>query len=291
MAKSTFDIYQAVTDRIIQQLEKGSIPWRKPWRGIPAINYISRKPYRGVNPLLLPFPGEYATFKQIKEKGGHVKKGEKGHMIVFYKPIAIIDKDTGEEKEIPYLRYSTVFHISQAEGIETKTEPVNLNPDIAPIQKASDILNDYITRSGVKLCYIEGSDRAYYSPGEDQIALPHIGQFSANEDYASVAFHEAAHSTGHHTRLNRDLGTASFGSKTYSQEELIAEISAAALMNIAGIELPETFENSAAYIQSWLARLQNDNKFIIKASSAAQKATDYILNPGADAAATEINEE
>jgi len=275
-------VYEMVTQRIIEQLEKGIIPWHKPWVGNSAINYKTRKPYRGINPILLPEGGEYLSFLQCKELGGNVKRGEKGHMIVFYKTLQVEDENNlGEQKDIPFLRYSKVFHITQCEGIESKTPPLNVNPDIVPIEKAQTIVDSYCKRVGVKVRHVLGSDRAYYALGSDEITLPDICQFTCAYEYASTSFHEAAHSTGHRSRLNRKVGASSFGSHVYSKEELCAEIASVMLMNKTGIELPETFDNSAAYIGSWLKKLKNDKTFIIAASSQAQKAADMILGVSA----------
>ena len=273
------NVYALVTNRIIEQLEKGVIPWRKPWKGNPAMNYITRKPYRGVNPMLLPYSGEYLTFLQAKQLGGHVKKGEKGNMVIFYKPIEVEadDTETGDNKTIPFLKYSVVFHLSQIEGIQSKLLPVALDDEIKPIETAQKIIDGYVARSGVHINHIIGSDKAYYSPSTDTITLPEIRQFRKANDYYSVSFHEAAHSTGHTTRLCRDIGSSAFGSQKYSREELVAEIAAAMLMNEVGIEIPQTFENSASYIKSWLSKLRDDSKLIVTSSSAAQKASDLIL--------------
>jgi len=272
------NVYQMVTDRIIEQLEQGVVPWRKTWQGSVPINYVSRKPYRGVNTLLLQQGGEYLTFLQCKQAGGHVKKGEHGSIIVFYKPIEVDkDKDTDDQKIIPFLKYSTVFHISQCEGITSKLTQTAPS-EVEPIQAAQGIIDDYQQRSGVNIDTVQGSDRAYYQPSSDTIVLPAITQFASAAEYYSVAFHESAHSTGHSSRLNREIGQAAFGSQSYSREELIAEISAAMCMNDARLEMPDTFQNSAAYIAGWLKRLREDNKAIVQASSAAQKAVDLILN-------------
>ena len=274
-----FDIYQTITDRIIAQLENGVISWRKPWRGNPAINFVTRKPYQGINRLLLPDGGEWLTFKQAHDAGGSIKRGEKSSMVVFYKPLTIKDKDgneTDDEKTIPFLRYSNVFHISQTEGIETKLPPIIQDDSIKPIENAEHILSDYIHKSGVTLNIKPGSDRAYYTPSNDSITLPAIGQFDKSEEYYSTYFHEAVHSTGHEKRLNRKVGVSAFGSQTYSKEELIAEIGSAMLLNETGLEIAETFENNAAYIASWLKKLHDDKKLIVMAAGQAQKAADYI---------------
>jgi len=270
------NIYEIVTNRIIEQLEKSIVPWRKTWHGSEPINYVTRKKYRGINLLLLPYGGEWLTFKQALDCGGNVKRGEKGSMIVFYKMIEREDED-GEKELIPYLHYSNVFHLSQCENIESKLEQLKFNQDTEPIEAAQKVLDDYINRSGVILKHIQGSNKSVYYPGSDTIVLPVVGQFESIEEYYCVGYHEAAHSTGHKSRLNRITGTAAFGSGDYSREELIAEISACMLMNAAGIEVPEVLQNSASYIKSWITMLKADVKAVITASGKAQKATDLIL--------------
>ncbi|MCI9127800.1 MAG: DUF1738 domain-containing protein [Eubacterium sp.] len=280
MAKS---VYEMVTDRIISQLEQGVIPWEKPWTGIRsgAYNRISKKPYSLLNQMLLQHKGEYATFAQWQKLGGHVRKGEKSEIIVFWKiqPIEEEQEDgTKVVKQIPLLRYFNVFHISQVEGVE----PLSKNElhDIEPIQKAENILLDYWTRENIKVEHIKG-DKAYYSPSCDLIHLPLFEQFTGANEYYSTAFHESVHSTMKENRCNRAEDRkgklVAFGSDDYSKEELVAEIGSASLMNIIGIESSKSFRNSAAYIQNWLSVLKNDVKFIVSASSKAEKAVNYIL--------------
>lgn len=272
----TLKVYEMVTERIIEQLEKGVIPWRKTWRGSEPINYVSRKRYNGINLMLLPFGGEWLTFKQAKDSGGTVKRGEKSSMIVFYKTMER-ENDEGEKEIFPFLQYSNLFHLSQCENIESRLEPIICNPDIEPIQAAQNILDGYISRSGVTVSHVKGGTRASYNPVSDTITLPEMGQFESAEEYYSTAYHEASHSSGHKSRLNRDIGTSKFGSVNYSREELIAEIAACILMNAAGIERPYTFENSAAYIKNWIGVLKEDAKAIVSASGKASKAADLIL--------------
>ena len=275
---ASFDIYAAVTDRIIQQLEKGKIPWQKPWGGIGggAISGTTRKPYSLLNQMLLNKPGVYYTFSQIQKLGGNVRKGEKSQIVVFWKQIPVKEQDsqTGEVKEtfVPMLRYYNVFHIDQCEGISHTTvvhEPPRINAD------AEKIISAYLDCSGVELIQ-RISDEAYYSPSRDCVVLPLAEQFGSMAEYYSTAFHELAHSTGHHSRLDRLRATAHFGSESYSKEELVAEIAAAALMNHTGLETKGTFRNSAAYIQNWLSSFRNDKRLIVSASGAASKAFEYI---------------
>lgn len=281
MAKS---VYEMVTERIINQLEKGIVPWRKPWTGIEggAYNRISKKSYSLLNQMLLKHEGEYATYNQWESLGGHVRKGEKSEIVVFWKiqPIEETKEDgTKETKQVPILRYFNVFHISQVEGVEPLTKD-DLK-SIEPIEKAENVLHDYWSREGIEVKHI-GGDEAYYSPSRDLIRLPLFDQFTDANEYYSTAFHESVHSTMKESRCNRAEDRkgklVAFGSNDYSKEELIAEIGSASLMNIIGIETGKTFQNSTAYIQSWLSVLRNDVKFIVSASSKAEKAVNYILN-------------
>lgn len=149
MAAGKANVYEMVTARIIAELEKGNIPWEKPWTGTQtgAFNRISKKPYSLINQMLLLHTGEYATFKQWADLGGHVRKGEKSEIVVFWKILEKeeTDKDTGEKeiRKIPMLRYYNVFHISQVEGVEPLAKPFE---DVKPIEEADRIITDYVKR-------------------------------------------------------------------------------------------------------------------------------------------------
>ena len=273
------DIYKEITDRIIAQMEEGSIPWRKPWLASgQAISRSTGKPYSLLNQMLLGRPGEYLTFKQCQEAGGKVKKGEKSSMVVFWKWLETTDDETGEKKEVPFLRYFNVFHIDQCEGVAPKHAPAVSFPDAVESQNAAQaIIDDYIAREGVKLIHREG-DRAFYRPSTDEVVLPLRRQFTSTAEYYSTAYHEFSHSSGHPNRLNRLSKPSFFGTEDYSKEELIAEISAAALVNHAGLETSTSLRNNAAYIQNWLKVLKNDKRFIVSAAGRAEKAVALILN-------------
>ena len=281
MSKS---VYEMVTDRIIKQLESGVIPWEKPWTGVRsgAYNRVSKKSYSLLNQMLLSKEGEWATFKQWTELGGKIRKGEKSEMIVFWKvlPVEEVQEDgTKIIKQIPLLKYINVFHISQVEGVEPlKKEELN---DIEPIEKAENVLKDYWEREQITVEHKIGNE-AYYSPRRDLIRLTLFEQFKDANEYYSTAFHESVHSTMSERRCNRaeerKNKLVAFGSEEYSKEELIAELGSANLMNIIGIETRKSFRNSSAYIQNWLSVLKNDVKFIVSASSKAEKAVNYILN-------------
>ena len=275
------NIYDMVTARILEQLEQGIIPWHKPWTGTAgAWSRSTGKPYSLLNQWLMP-QGEYATFNQIKKEGGKVKKGAKGYPVVFFKPTVIETEDKNGEKvkkTVPLLKYYTVFNISeQVEGLEAKHTRETVERHHEPVAELEAIKTDYLKRSGVEFYNLE-QDKAYYSPIDDTIVLPLLEQFDSIEEYYSTAFHEMAHSTGHSTRLNRLNKLAAFGSNDYGKEELIAEITAAAVLNEAGIETEKTIKNSAAYVQNWANAIKGDVKLIVHASSKAQKAFELIMN-------------
>ena len=284
------NVYQIVTDRIIAELEKGIIPWRKPWTGVRsgAYSHSTGRPYSILNQFMLPKPGEYITWSQIQAEGGHVRKGEKSHIVVFWKVYPKTEKnDEGEDvtRNIPVLRYFNVWHIDQCEGIKAKFDPENLPNNADPIETAESISADYLDRSGVMFENVRG-DRAYYSPTFDKVVLPLMEQFDNSAEYYSTLFHELGHSTGHKSRLDRFKtgSAAAFGSDDYGKEELVAEITSACILSECGIETPASFKNSAAYIQGWLKAIKGDNKLIVSAASKADKAVALILGEATEAA-------
>lgn len=274
------NVYQMVTDRIIEEMQKGVIPWEKPWTGVRAgaFNRISKRPYSLLNQVLLKHTGEYATFKQWSELGGKIKKGAKSEIIVFWKITEIEEENEDNEKvkkNIAILRYYNVFHISQVEGVKPLESPF---PEVEPIEEADRIINDYVAREHIDFTEC-ASNKAYYSPSMDCVVIPMKEQYKLINEYYSTTFHELIHSTGHKTRLDRleSGAVAAFGTEIYSKEELVAEIGSASIMNLLGIETTKTFRNSAAYIQSWIKVLKNDNKFIVSAASKAEKAVNFII--------------
>jgi len=273
------DIYAEITNRVIAEMEKGVIPWQKPWVGTEgAISYQSGKPYSLLNQILLGEPGEYLTIGQCNKAGGRVKKGEKARMVVFWKPVVKEDEETGEKSTFFILRYYYVFHVNQCEGIEPKHQkplPHGANEN----QAASMIVHEYLDREGIRL-HREAGNRAFYRPSDDSVTIPTIEQFMNTAEFYSTIFHELTHSTGHEKRLNRISKKAMFGNEEYSKEELVAEIGAAALVNHAGLETASSFKNTAAYIQNWLKVLKSDKRFIVSAAGKAEKAVALILgNP------------
>ena len=273
------NVYEIITEQIIEKLNKGEIPWHKPWVGADAPkNLVSKKEYRGINPFLLGcqrYSSPYwLSYKQCQNLGGHVRKGEKSTIVVFWKQVKIKDKDTDDDKTIPMLRYYRVFNADQCELPAGKVPMSDVNPDFQPIAACEKVTTDMQNKPTIE----HRESRAYYRPSTDSVNMPKKETFVNEEFYYSVLFHELGHSTGHKSRLDRkEFSEGQFGSETYSKEELVAEMTAAFLCGYCQIE-NKTIDNSAAYIKSWLGKLKNDSKLVVLAAAAAQKAADYILN-------------
>ena len=268
------DIYQDVTNRILEAMEAGETNWLKPFTassGMPA-NAVTRNEYHGINVLLLgllnPFQSsEWASYKQWQEKGANVQKGQKGTRIVFFKQLEKENKDTGKIDRIPLLRYSTVFNADQVDGYESNT--IHL-PDLTQRLAHCD---NYIESLNI----VFGNGSPCYIPSQDTICMPLRCSFTGNQDgtptehYYSTMFHEVTHWTGHSSRLDRLSDRSREG---YAFEELIAELGAAYQCRIFGIDL-EPRADHAKYLGGWLKALKNDKKFIFKAAAAAQKAIGF----------------
>jgi antirestriction protein ArdC len=288
------DIYAQVTDRIIDQLQAGVIPWKSPYFskvGFPR-NFATGRAYQGINVFLLgslrctsPF---FLTFIQAKELGGHVRKGEKGSLVVKYGTYNKQDEgskaEEGEGETRRFLKAYTVFHASQIEGIEFPT-PENL-PELSLSEK-TDRARAIVAAMPNAPAIREGAAVPCYRPATDSVHMPEGRFFEGEEAYYSTLFHELAHSTGHASRLARktlleNRGISADGDtarKTYAEEELVAEMAASFLNAHAGI-IEDELTNSAAYLQSWIHALQSKDAkgWIIRAASQAQKAANYILN-------------
>lgn len=289
------DVYQEVTQQVLSALEQGHIIWKQGWNslGLPK-NIAAGNHYRGWNLFYMNFIALYKgyktpyfiTYKQAQDLGGNICRGEKGYQIVYWalvdnrnKTVTIKDADTGEEKE-EYLQYRVpkfyvVFNIDQTEGIKfPKVEKLFQNK-AEELQSCEQIIESMPNCPKIR----NAGDRAYYSCATDKVTMPLPALFHNMEEYYSTLFHELAHSTGHETRLNRKelKEHDGFGGENYSKEELTAELTAAFLCAISGIE-QKTLTNSTAYIQGWLKALNNDKTLILKAASQAQAAADFILN-------------
>jgi len=277
------ELQEHITGLIIKELESGNVPWHKGWNshGLMASNLISKKPYQGINALVLSIVGgEYSspywlTYKQAQQLGGSVKLGEKGTHITYYSKVIKKDKDTEELLgSFALLKGYVVFNAEQCEGITVpeiiKGEPVEIIPAL------EGILASYPNRPEI---YYKEQDRAYYSPSADTITLPSLAQFESAQEHAYTLAHELTHSTGHESRCNRwskeEDKPSRFGCESYAKEELIAEIGACMLLTMAGVEID--IKNSGAYIKSWLSALRNDHTLIFSAAAKANQATSLIL--------------
>lgn len=269
------NVYEKVTAAIVAALERGTIPWRKPWTGIgSATNISTKKAYRGLNHLLLGL-SEYgsnywATYKQAQVMGGQVRKGEKGRIVVFWKMLQV--EKEGTKKEIPFLRYSTVFNFDQIDWEKLPNLPKEQTFEFEADQRCQDVVDGYPSPPSMRT-----GTAAFYRPADDTVVIPRPQCFQDSKKYYSTTFHELIHSTGHKSRLNRPgiENIAAFGSETYSKEELIAEMGAAFLCAHAGID--STLDHSASYINSWIRVLKGDSRLAVQAAGAAQRAADHIL--------------
>jgi antirestriction protein ArdC len=277
-SNSQRSVYQIVTEQVIKQLESGVAPWRKPWRTDVPMSLASLKPYRGLNVLLLASQGYasryWLTFNQAAKLGGHVKKGEHGTIVSFWKIGEYEEKDTGEKRESFLLRYYRVFNLEQTEGIAE-----NLGLDKPETRVPSIEMCEQIVAEMPQRPRIEDSNAAWYRPLTDTVGMPHKQKFDSAESYYATLFHELAHSTGHPSRVGREgiENVNSFASESYSKEELVAEMSSAFLCGVSGIS-PAVIGQSAAYLRSWISRLKGDSRLLVSAASAAQKASDFILD-------------
>ena len=285
------DLYAEVTQRIVEMLEAGVVPWRCPILGKGTAGWpkslVSGKKYRGVNVFLLALTAWskgyssscWLTFNQARDRGGSVKKGEKSSLVVFWKWFDTKDQETGEAVRVPVLRHYNVFNAEQCNGIEVPDVPAFEPVAFTPIEQAERIVSGY--EGGPKVEH--GGSLACYLPLSDLVRVPEPERFISAEAYYSTLFHELAHSTGHSGRLNRgiDVDLAPFGSPDYGKEELVAEMAAAFLSGTCGIQ-PATIENSAAYVQGWIKTLKGDKRLAVHAAGAAQKAADGVqgVRPG-----------
>ena len=291
-------VYEIVTERIVAMLEKGVIPWRRPWKGAAPQNLITRKPYRGINSLILGFSGSsfFLTFNQARAIGAHIKKGALGLPVVFWK---FLDRKSSEQlqedeestrtknRRTPLLRYYTVFRMEDVEGIPENKLPESIKASaVEPIEQAERIVENMPQRPEIYY----GGNSAFYKPSADSVTVPVKGAFGKIEEFYSTLFHELTHSTGHPSRLARKSleAYAPFGSADYSREELVAEMGAGFLCASCGID-NSTLENSASYIDHWMKALKADPRAVIVAAGQAQKSADFILGENSAEASGQDN--
>ncbi|MEM7625888.1 MAG: zincin-like metallopeptidase domain-containing protein [Planctomycetota bacterium] len=281
------DLYQSITNQIIAALEAGTVPWRHPILGsgedaFPR-NLNTGKPYSGVNVFTLALTAWtqgygspwWLTYRQAAERGGHVRKGEKSSLAVFWKQLKVTDQVTGEPKNVPMLRSYRVFNAEQCEGVAypAPEPPENMGVEVQSDERAEVLVTGFTDGPTIE----HKGSRAFYHPSDDLVRLPVAKRFVSAADYYATLFHELVHATGHSSRLDRGLDQklTPFGSPDYSKEELIAEMGAACLCAVAGIA-PVTVDQHAAYIAGWLKKLRNDKRLVVSAAGAGQKAADWI---------------
>jgi antirestriction protein ArdC len=268
--------YARLTDAILQRLTDGVVPWHRPWTaGVPR-NLVSRQPYRGINVWLTVSAGfaspYWLTLKQANALGGRIQPGARGTPVVFWQWLEVEDEGAEPQpRRRPLLRTYTVFNLEQTTGIDAPGDPDT--PASQPLARCDAIVASMPRRPRIQ----HGAARAAYAPRLDVIHMPYPAWFDTPEAYYATLFHELTHSTGHASRLNRATLTepCPFGSPTYSKEELVAEMGAAFLCGVCGIE-NRTVDHSAAYIASWLRVLAQDLRMVILAAAQAQRAADYI---------------
>ena len=295
------DVYAKITDRIVSALKEGVVPWHQPWNaaeGAPR-NLLSGKPYRGLNVWLLAGHGGspfWLTYRQAGQIGGYVKKGAKGQTVLFWKfkarkGAAQDGQPDGEEesrqerKGYVVGRAYTVFNATQCALPEAWAARAQVAQKVVEpalkIEACEKIVADMPGRPSIT----HGGASAFYRPSIDQVTMPEASSFEAPELYYSVLFHELTHSTGHAGRLHRPgvVDAVRFGDTNYSKEELVAEMGAAFLCGVAGID-NRTTDTSASYIRGWLKKLRNDPRMLVQAAGQAQRAADYILGMDSQAA-------
>ena len=282
------DIYSRVTAAIIGELEQGARPWHKPWSMDHAGGRIARPlrhngvPYQGINILLLWSAAEirdftnphWLTYKQARELGGFVRKGEHGSPIVFADTFTkTVTNDKGEKTEetIPFLKEYSVFNVEQCEGLPAhlrETEIRHLQP-LQRIERATKFFES--TQADIR----HGGDRAFYLLDQDYIRIPTLCTFRDAESYTATVAHELTHWTGHPARLARPYSKNRFGQKGYAFEELIAELGAAFVC--ADLEItPEVQPDHAAYVSDWLKLLHGDKRAIFSAAAQASRAVEFL---------------
>lgn len=278
-------IYEMVTNIICERLEQGIIPWHRPWKGgVPEQNYATGYVYKGINPIICSSRGfsspYWLTMNQANKLGGNVRGSYTP--IVFNKVIKVKDAEEEDgERDLFLMRFYKVWNIEQCEGIDF--ENVDLKEiDFEPLERCEEVVENYGTCPKIRF----KEQRAYYNPTKDFVNMPQKNSFTSAETYYSTLFHELVHSTAHPGRLDRNI-LNKFGDEAYSKEELCAELGAAMLCTICGIA-PPVIENSAAYIQSWLKKLNEDKGMIWHCGRWAQKAVDYMLNVAEEKAEEEV---
>lgn len=268
-----------IANQMIDLIKAGTAPWQQSWETTNhstfPISAITRKPYNGINALILFFAAQkhqysdnrWVTFNQVASKNGKIKKGSKGIKCMFYTPVEHESTDDEANKRPFVVKHFVLFNVEQTEGIDWNDNEPNHQWD------SNNTAESIIANSHAVIKHRSQND-AYYNPSTDEIYLPNKTQFVNASGYYDVALHELGHWTGHSSRLNRKI-EGTFGTESYAKEELCAEI--ASMMIASTIGLPHNAENHAAYCNSWIKLLENDPREIFRAASAASKVKDYLI--------------
>lgn len=283
------DLHTQITNKIIEQLEQGTAPWHQPWKfdkpmsmKLP-MNLASGRIYQGINTPLLwmqQYPSEvFGTFQQWSERKEVIRKGEKGNLVIFFKPMEkTVEKDDGEldVEKFHMLRSYFVFNKSQLKSWkDEEQQPVEPGPILERIGHADEFVKNTGARVGENQ-----AGRAYYDKAKDEIRLPPLSTLTGSptqspvENYYATELHELVHWTGHQSRLNRFMGQK-FADKGYCEEELRAEMGTAFLCSSLDIT-DGSRPDHAQYIHHWLKLLSEDKKMLLSAASAATKSTEYL---------------
>ncbi|RWI67735.1 zincin-like metallopeptidase domain-containing protein [Mesorhizobium sp.] len=281
--QSIKDTYQRITDTIVEQLEAGTKPWIRPWRGSVRHSRIPRRAtgeaYRGINVLMLWVSGQmfgyeentWMTYRQAQDLGGQVRKGEKGTLVVKYGTFTPKEREDDEDRSIPYLKGYTVFNVEQIENLPDRfASPAEELPS-APVPHMETV-EVFVRNTNARVSY--SGTKASYRPTSDDILMPDRDRFESEVHLYSTLLHELSHWSGAKRRLDRDL-SGRFGTECYAVEELVAELAATFLCADLGVA-HDPRDNTAAYLASWLAVLKNDKRAIITAAAKAQAAADYL---------------
>lgn len=280
------NMYKEVSDKIAAELASGAAPWVKPWSATPGQNVpqnaVTNRPYSGCNVVLLwiardkghPTP-RYLTYKQAKEAGGHVRKGEQGETVFFVKRLLVKDRNAPEGSEndvraVTMLRAYTVFNVAQCDGLP---ERIVNGRTVAVVRNADErdaTIEEFLAHTGADIR--EGAGEAYYIPSQDWVSMPSFASFKSAATFYNTVLHELAHWTGHKSRLDRDLRNR-FGDKAYAMEELVAELCAAFLC--AEFSIDGELRH-AGYIATWIGLLRDDPRAFFTAASKAQAAADHL---------------
>jgi len=291
-ARTSAEIHRLIADQVIEAMKTSGTDWVKSWTtpaGQLPTSMSTGKQYNGINLLILGMrraAGDYGshhwgTYNQWKKMSAQVRKGERGTMVILYKPLKFKDKATGEEEIIPLMRSFSVFNADQVDGYTAPT--IVDEVDHTKLDQPDTLADQLASRAGCDVRFNDPNS-AFYSPARDFVNMPRATQFDTVTDYAATLLHELTHWTGHKTRCDRKF-TLTHGGKDYAKEELCAELGAAMMCGSLGIT-PAPREDHAKYLANWMLRLKDEPKIIFQAAAKASKAAEFIF----DAAAVQQDE-